>query len=149
MEAQCACGQLVVILPEDVTPAVVACHCTACQRRSGSPFGVGAYYPRALLSFSGDSRAWTRQADSGGAFTTHFCPVCGSSLYWTTEKHPDAVGIAVGALQIHTFQRLSGLSGKRPGMAGSRSPPPPSTSRRAAADRPSMAGPASAACSPV
>ena len=56
MEAQCACGQLVVILTEDVTPAVVACHCTACQRRSGSPFGVGAYYPRALLSFSGDSR---------------------------------------------------------------------------------------------
>ncbi|WP_273243145.1 GFA family protein [Hyphomonas atlantica corrig.] len=98
MEAQCACGQLVVILTVDVTPAVVACHCTACQRRSGSPFGVGAYYPRALLSFSGDSRAWTRQADSGGAFTTHFCPVCGSSVYWTTEKHPDAVGIAVGAI---------------------------------------------------
>ena len=98
MEAQCACGQLVVILPEDVTPAVVACHCTACQRRSGSPFGVGAYYPRALLSFSGDSRAWTRQADSGGAFTTHFCPVCGSNVYWTTEKHPHAVGIAVGAI---------------------------------------------------
>ncbi|KCZ48704.1 GFA family protein [Hyphomonas pacifica] len=98
MEARCSCGNLRVLIAEDLTPAVVACHCTACQRRSGSPFGVAAYYPMSALTISGESRTWTRTGDSGGAFTTHFCPTCGSSVYWTTEKHADAAGVAVGAI---------------------------------------------------
>lgn len=98
MQARCACGALTVTLPEDLTPAVVACHCTACQRRTGSPFGVGAYYPLSTLAIAGETKSWTRTTDSGGAFTTHFCPTCGSNVYWSTDKHPDAVGIAVGAV---------------------------------------------------
>ena len=43
MQARCACGDLTVTLPGP-SSAVVACHCEDCQRRTGSPFGVGAYY---------------------------------------------------------------------------------------------------------
>jgi hypothetical protein len=42
--AHCCCGSL----RADVTgePAFVgACHCTECQRRTGSPFGVNTYFP--------------------------------------------------------------------------------------------------------
>ncbi|MAN67780.1 GFA family protein [uncultured Hyphomonas sp.] len=98
MDAQCACGSLKVDLPDDITPAVVACHCTACQRRTGSPFGVGAYYLLAALTITGNATSWTRETDSGGAFTTYFCPTCGSTVYWTTGNHPEAAGIAVGAI---------------------------------------------------
>ncbi len=45
MHAQCLCGQLSAELPGPIDQ-VVACHCTACQRRSGSPFGTIAYYPQ-------------------------------------------------------------------------------------------------------
>ena len=98
MDAQCACGSLKVDLPADIPPAVVACHCTACQRRTGSPFGVGAYYLLAALTITGNATSWTRKTDSGGAFTTYFCPTCGSTVYWTTGNHPEAAGIAVGAI---------------------------------------------------
>lgn len=66
MDAQCACGALKVTLPDDITPAVVACHCTACQGRTGSPFGVGAYYLLTALTITGKATPWTREADSGG-----------------------------------------------------------------------------------
>ena len=98
MDARCACGSLKVDLPDDITPAVVACHCTACQRRTGSPFGVGAYYLLAALTITGNATSWTRDTDSGGTFTTYFCPTCGSTVYWTTGKHPEAAGVAVGAI---------------------------------------------------
>ncbi len=41
--AQCNCGALKAEVP-DGPLAVVACHCTDCQRRTGSVMGVGAYY---------------------------------------------------------------------------------------------------------
>jgi hypothetical protein len=32
---------------------VVACHCIDCQRRTGAPFGVGAFYPADAVTISG------------------------------------------------------------------------------------------------
>ncbi len=55
MQAACQCGQLHVALPGP-TLAVVACHCTFCQRRTGSPFGVLAYYAAELVTISGTAR---------------------------------------------------------------------------------------------
>ena len=42
-DAQCLCGALKLMLREP-SKLVVACHCLACQRRTGSPFSVGAFY---------------------------------------------------------------------------------------------------------
>lgn len=64
MKAECQCGQLHVELPCAPT-AVVACHCIACQRRSGSPFGVLAQYLTDQVSFSGDARRYERPTDEG------------------------------------------------------------------------------------
>src|SRR5271170_3984006 len=41
--AQCLCGALKLMLREP-SKLVVACHCLACQRRTGNPFSVGAFY---------------------------------------------------------------------------------------------------------
>ena len=41
--ATCGCGALRVTTAGD-PDLVVACSCIACQRRTGSPFGVGAYF---------------------------------------------------------------------------------------------------------
>lgn len=102
MQAQCSCGDLIVVLPGP-SSIVVACHCTECQRRTGSPFGVGAYYPVDTVTVDGASRQFSRIASSGGKFTTHFCPKCGSSVFWVTAKHPSMIGIAVGAIADSGF----------------------------------------------
>lgn len=94
--ACCSCKALTVTVATEPV-AVVACHCLACQRRSGSPFGTGAYYKRADVTITGVSTSYTRPGDSGHAFTTHFCPTCGSSVYWVTAFKPEEIGVAVGA----------------------------------------------------
>jgi hypothetical protein len=37
-----------------------------------------------------------RGSDSGQKIERHFCPDCGSSVFWYTEFLPDHVGIAFG-----------------------------------------------------
>lgn len=54
MKAECQCGQLKVELPGP-TSVVVPCHCIACQRRTGSPLGLMAYYPADQLTIVGDA----------------------------------------------------------------------------------------------
>lgn len=75
------------------------CHCKACQRRSGSPFGMMIYFEAQNVQFTGDPTEFTRLADSGNEVTIGFCPVCGSTLYLRTALHPGGIGIAIGALE--------------------------------------------------
>jgi len=103
MRAQCQCGQLAADVPGP-TPAVVACHCRYCQRRTGSPFGVLAYYPAEQVKIHGEARRFDRAADSGGIFETFFCGECGSSVYAKASKHPAMIGVAVGAIADPGFQ---------------------------------------------
>jgi hypothetical protein len=59
--------------------------------------GLGAYYPRESIRVSGKSTVFARRADSGRKCDTHFCPSCGTSVYWEAEEVPDLIGVAVGA----------------------------------------------------
>jgi len=96
-DARCSCGALTLSLAEQ-SRLVVACHCLECQRRTGAPFGVGAFYPAAAVTISGTAKQFTRDGASGGKVHTYFCPNCGSSVYWTADKLPTMIGVAVGAL---------------------------------------------------
>jgi hypothetical protein len=100
--AECQCGQLLIHLPVS-SPAVVACHCTACQRRSGSPFGVLAYYPADQLTIAGEVKRFERPTDEGNIFESFFCPECGSNVYARSGKHPAMIGVAVGAIADPAF----------------------------------------------
>jgi hypothetical protein len=76
---------------------VAACHCRACQRRTGSTFGVGAFFPREAVAVSGRHSEYDRPADSGFRVLHHFCPDCGSTVFWEPSRRPELVGVAVGA----------------------------------------------------
>jgi len=103
MKAECQCGGLTVELPGP-TPAVVACHCTACQRRTGSPFGLMAYYPADQLTIGGEATRYDRPTDEGNTFETFFCPTCGSTVYARAGKHPTMIGVAIGTIADPDFQ---------------------------------------------
>ena len=79
--AQCSCG-LVKVIVADEPASVVACHCVDCQRRTGSVLGVGAYYPDDRITITGATREFVRPTDAGNQFSTHFCPTCGTSMFW-------------------------------------------------------------------
>jgi hypothetical protein len=62
--AACVCEQLTVSCSGD--PAQVSlCHCLACQRRTGSTYGIAAFYPRENVRVADDVTAYTRKSDSG------------------------------------------------------------------------------------
>ena len=96
MRATCQCGELSAEVPGP-GDQIVACHCRACQRRSGSPLGVIAYFTADDVTLTGEVREYTRTADSGRGFTTAFCPTCGATVWFRSEAKPNAIGIPVGA----------------------------------------------------
>ena len=98
MQASCQCGSLTAEIDNSAEPMVVACHCIDCQKRSGSPFGSMAYYPRDAVAVSGAAREYSRPTDSGNTYTTGFCPACGSTLYGQASAFPDIVGVTVGTI---------------------------------------------------
>jgi hypothetical protein len=101
--AQCCCGSLKAEASGE--PVVVSlCNCIECQRRTGSPFGVGAYYEAAQVHLSGVSTIYERSVESR-TLSFHFCPRCGSTVYWEAANHPGRYGIAVGAFADPSFAK--------------------------------------------
>src|SRR5260370_12965647 len=96
--ARCSCGAVTLSLPEEPSKIVVACHCIDCQRRTGAPFGVGAYYPAEVVTISGTSKEFTHAAASGGKIHNYFFPPCGSTVYWELSNLPALIPLAAGAM---------------------------------------------------
>ena len=101
--AQCSCGELHITLEDD--PAItLACNCTNCQRRTGSAFGVVAYYPaESVVSQSGTGQRFVGHTDSDRTIDRRFCPKCGSTVHWEAELFPGMVGVAVGCFTDPAF----------------------------------------------
>jgi hypothetical protein len=93
--ATCSCGALRIVAAG--APAKVsACHCHACQRRTGSAFGVAVFFEHDRTTPSGSSQKYTRLGDSGLPVNFHFCPTCGVSVFWYPAFRPGRVAIALG-----------------------------------------------------
>jgi len=100
--ASCSCGQLeLTVRGEPVRISI--CHCRACQRRTGSAFGAQARYAKSDVDVNGQFNSWTRAADSGNLITFHFCPNCGSTVFYLPEQEPDLIAVAVGAFADMNF----------------------------------------------
>lgn len=102
-EAQCQCGALRASVASDAGPLTITCHCAQCQRRSGSPFGVLAYFLKELVQIEGEAREFTRDSFVGSSVTNGFCPNCGSTVYVLLEKNAIMTGIPVGAFADTEF----------------------------------------------
>ena len=100
--ASCGCGALVVTCAAEPL-RVGLCHCTACQRRTGSAYGVQARFARDAVTVEGPVHRWVRIGDSGGRVTFGACPVCASTVFWEPDGMPDFVVVAVGAFADPTF----------------------------------------------
>ena len=100
--ATCACGQLSVTCAGDPV-RISVCHCFACQKRSGSSFAAQARFPAERVTIAGEAHAWQRIADSGHATEHHFCPVCGSTVYYHSRPHRDLVAVPIGAFADPRF----------------------------------------------
>lgn len=101
--ASCRCGQLKATATGEPV-RVSVCHCLNCKKRSGSAFAVQARWPKAQVGIEGASKTFVKVADSGNRATFHFCPECGSDVYYEIDgKFDDLVAIPVGAFDDPSF----------------------------------------------
>lgn len=121
--ASCNCGQLRVTCTGPDPDRVVMCNCYLCQKQTGSPFSLQARFPNEQVRIEGKSTAWkfpmegakptpyrTCAGSDGIAtdsaadvVTSHFCPVCGSTVYYFRKSDPARTGVKVGAFADPMF----------------------------------------------
>lgn len=100
--AECHCGALKVTVSGE-PERVYVCHCKSCQRRTGAVVHSGARYWQDKVRIAGEHRIYARPADSGFIVRWHFCPNCGSNVFWEGDKVPGLYGITVGSLADPEF----------------------------------------------
>lgn len=100
--ATCSCRQLMLRTTEEPL-RVSICHCHACQRRTGSAFGVQARFREGSVVIRGTSTAYVRAGDTGQSATFHFCPVCGATVYYQLDSVEGLVGVPIGAFANPDF----------------------------------------------
>jgi hypothetical protein len=96
-EGGCLCGDVryrITAQPLRVT----ICHCTFCQRLTGSAFLVEPIFRRADVSFYGAvARRYDHQSDSSRKrVSVNFCGTCGTTIYLDLERFPEIVGLCGG-----------------------------------------------------
>jgi hypothetical protein len=102
--ALCHCGQL--RLEVDGEPLDVSiCNCLACQRRTGSAFGIQAAFTAGQVKVLGRFNDFTRVSDEADKKEAvfHFCPDCGSQVFYTDPGEPDLVVVSVGSFADPSF----------------------------------------------
>jgi hypothetical protein len=100
--AACSCGQLHLVA-EGEPIRISMCHCLACQRRTGSAFGIQARFPEERVRVEGRSSEYVRISDSGRSITFSFCPECGATVYYRTSDVPDVIAVPIGAFADPAF----------------------------------------------
>jgi hypothetical protein len=117
-EGGCVCGS--VRYRVRGKPAVTsACHCTYCQRRTGSAFATLAYFDEANVRIvKGEVTEYEHRSDESGRWLkTQFCPRCGTTVTIAVEARPGMRGIALGTLDDPDSLRIERhiwLKSKRP-----------------------------------
>ncbi len=102
-EAKCLCGELSIKVLGNPKLSL-ACNCTNCQRRTGSVFGVGAYFENSqVVEKKGTPKHFQVKTDSGNKITSSFCANCGSTVFWQAEIFQGFTAIAVGCFTEPDF----------------------------------------------
>ena len=111
--ASCNCGQLRATIVGPDPERISLCPCPLCQKQSGSVFVTQARFPKEQVTIEGKATSWrfpiegaepvdfTHCAELGAEF--HFCPVCGSTVYYTSDADDARIGFKVGLFADPTF----------------------------------------------
>lgn len=74
------------------------CHCSDCQRTTGSPFSVELMISSESIDVQGELGTYTVLGDSGKEVHRRFCPRCGSGIYLECDADPGYVFLKAGTL---------------------------------------------------
>lgn len=96
IEGGCHCGA--ITYKADVDPDRTAiCHCTDCQKLTGTAFRVTVQVPEENIDFTGRPSIYVKVGDSGNKRAQGFCGTCGTHLFATSVGDgPKVYGLRTG-----------------------------------------------------
>jgi hypothetical protein len=94
----CLCGAVRYMVNAEPV-RVTICHCTFCQRVTGSAYLVESIFKRRHVVFSGSApRCYDHRSDSSQKrVSVNFCGRCGTPLHLDLERFPDIIGLFAGS----------------------------------------------------
>jgi len=100
---QCLCGATQYRVTEEPI-MVYACHCTDCQKRSGSAFGLSMWVPRSAIEVTRGSAELHTLANAGGRVThARVCAKCATRLWSEPQKEPTIAILRAGTLDDRSW----------------------------------------------
>jgi hypothetical protein len=103
LHGSCGCGGVRFEL--DAAPHQAGyCHCTRCQKRTGTAASAQARIDRARLRITAGEALIRGWQHPDGGFVKEFCSVCGSHLF---SRHPDDVH--QGSVRMGAFDSDPGV----------------------------------------
>ena len=105
LTGRCNCGAVTFEVTEPLLGANY-CHCTRCQRRTGTAASPNARpAPGSFHILSGEDRLRAWSPEEG--FEKWFCGDCGSAMFSRSPTDPDQVGIRLGVFDADPGVRPS------------------------------------------
>ena len=93
----CHCGA--IAFEGEVDPSTVGvCHCTDCQRLSGSPYRAMIPVAADKFRMRGAPTIYVKTAESGRRRAQAFCPVCGSPIFAADPNDASVYSVRIGAI---------------------------------------------------
>jgi hypothetical protein len=103
IEGSCLCESIKYSCATDAVFTVI-CHCSSCQKLTGSAFTVVIGINKGDFKLSGNCLTkYEFTGDSGKPVTRCFCKKCGSLIYGEMEVSPNIVSITAGTLRDHSW----------------------------------------------
>jgi hypothetical protein len=91
---QCHCGAVSYEMPAETIHKAL-CHCTDCRRHAGAPAVAWGLVPKDQLKVEGETKEYV-SSENG---RRHFCPHCGTALFYTNDViFPGQVDVQIATL---------------------------------------------------
>lgn len=102
IHGSCLCGAVTYTLSAPPQMSLL-CHCINCKKWTGSAFMMNDWYNRDEFQIQADTPTTIKtfvdkMCDSKNKLSRHFCAHCGTPLYSSSERNPQAVIVPRGTI---------------------------------------------------
>ena len=103
LDGGCLCGE--IRYTSNAEPGMtLVCHCSHCQKQTGTSFSIIVGVPKDSFSVTGNSLStYHDKGESGNPVDRSFCSKCGSPVFSVVAAAPDNVYIKGGTLDDRSW----------------------------------------------
>ena len=98
LNGSCQCGAVTYTVSAEPL-FTYACHCSSCQKRTGSAFSLGLVIATEAMALKGALTAWSRVSEQGNTNTRYSCASCGNIIYGIGDINSELAKLQAGTLE--------------------------------------------------